>query len=177
MIVKIGHKEGFQESLDIREQAKRRYTWIKQQTTPATLTSTTPTSTTTTTTQINLEFNEDSHTILINILPLLMQQFDVKEPGILIPLIKILSSILSNSAICYSVCCDILERPGWFFVPDSGNYRLRLTLFHELVRISIPKSSVVLDQIGALEDQHLSNIFIDFFDGILSRDEKYRLVS
>lgn len=131
----------------------------------------------TTDTNINLEFDEEPQTVVSNILPLLIQQFDVKEPAILVPLVRILSTILTNSAICYSTCCDILERPGWFSFPDTINYRLRLTLFRELVRLSVPKAANTLDQINALEDNLLSSIFIDLFDGILTREEKYRFVS
>jgi hypothetical protein len=169
LFVKVGDGGGLGEmSTDIREQAKRRYTSIRQ----SVAGNRSPV-------EVNLELNEDPQVVTAHIVPLLMQQFDVKEPALLVPLVRILSTVLCNSAICFSTCSDILERPGWFSVHDtsSATYRANLALFRELVQRSTPKLSLVLTQLGALEDRFLSVIFVDLFNSILTTDQRYRFVS
>lgn len=169
-LVKIGHHEDATDTIDIQEQAKRRFIWIhnslsgndkKKQEDMV----------------VNMEMNESPKSVTAKIVPLLMQQFDVKEPALLLPLVRLLSTVLTNSAICFSTCCDILERPGWFSAPDAMTYRSKLVVFRELVRMSVPKLSLVLDEIGALDDRHLSLIFVELFSTLLTQDQRYRFVS
>jgi hypothetical protein len=164
--VKLGHREDCGEPIDVREQAKRRFTWIQQSISGKK-----------DEIAVNLEMNEDPKAVTARIIPLLMQQFDVKEPALLVPLVRILSTVLTNSAICFSTCCDILERPGWFSAPDAINYRSKLALFRELTHLSVPQLSVVLDQISALDDQFLSLLFVDLFSSLLTTEQRYRFVS
>jgi hypothetical protein len=163
--VKLGHREDHLESIDVREQAKRRFTWIKQSISGKK-----------NEIVVNLEMNEDPKAVTVQIVPLLMQQFDVKEPALLVPLVRLLSTVLTNSALCFSTCCDILERPGWFSAPDAISYRSKLALFRELTHLSVPKLSVVLNQIGALDDQFLSLFFVDLFSSLLTTEQRYRFV-
>ncbi len=151
---------------DIREQAKRRYLWIKKTISGCDEIG-----------DVNLEFNETPEKVVSQVLPLLLRQFDIKEPALFIPLLRTLASILTNTPICFSTCYDILERPGWFTAPDAQSYRIKLLVFRELVQVSVPKSSTSLEEIGALDDRHLSLLFADLFTPFLTNEQRYRFVS
>jgi hypothetical protein len=97
------------------------------------------------------------------IMLLLGSQYDLEEPGLVVPVVGMLSLFIPSPEIVFGAACDILDRQDWFVSPTAARHRMKLFSFRQLVANFLPKEAFKLESIGALEDDYLNLIFLDFF--------------
>lgn len=120
---------------------------------------------------IDLSWGEDTpENITYYVMKLIVQHFDIQDPGLLHPLVNQLSKVLTNKAICYSVLTEIIERPTRYLLPTPSSHRCKLHAFRELAKRCMIHTHHLLDKMGALEEQFLNLIFVDMFTTILPND-------
>ena len=63
---------------------------------------------------VNLEYADESaaEDISTEVLQLLIRQYHIPEPGTLEPFVRHVSRLITNVPICFSLCCDFMDRPG-----------------------------------------------------------------
>ena len=170
IIVRVTNKDDITKLPDITELSRRRYTWAIQAGMPE--------GEAKEDIVVNLNWNEDTSGALAEkVLRQLIQQYHMQEPGLIYPFLNILTRVVSNTAMAYSMMCDFLDRPGWYITPDPLNHRIKLHIFRELTKRYMIRTYTILDQIGALKDEFLNLIFIDFFTPILPIAAIYHIVS
>mmetsp|Transcript_2681 Transcript_2681/g.4027 ORF Transcript_2681/g.4027 Transcript_2681/m.4027 type:complete len:590 (-) Transcript_2681:164-1933(-) len=102
-----------------------------------------------------------------SVIRMLIRHYDIPFPLMLQPLILHLSETICNTAILFSMMCDILDRPQWFIQPSLSHHRARLAVFRSQVQRILPTTYGVLDSIGALEEKGLNIIFVDLLTTVL----------
>lgn len=99
--VKVKYKQDVMQAPDVNSSATKRYTWAMQSLNgnkdPV---------------DVNLEYSEDSDAVANEVLQLLTRQYHVPEPGTIEPFVRHISRVITNKAICFSLCCDFMDRPG-----------------------------------------------------------------
>lgn len=99
--MKVKYKQNVTNPPDVNSSAAKRYTWAIQSLNgnkdPV---------------DVNLEYSEDSEEVAVAVLQLLIRQYHVPEPGTLEPFVRHISRVITNKAICFSFCCDFMDRPG-----------------------------------------------------------------
>lgn len=127
---------------------------------------------------IDLSWGEDNpQHITYCVIKLLMQHYDIQDPGLIHPLVQILSKVLTNKAICYFVVTEIIERPTRYLVASAGSHRVKLHAFRELCKRCMINTWQILDRIGALQEKYLNLIFVDLFSTILPDEDVNSIVS
>jgi hypothetical protein len=100
-IVKVKYKQNVTHAPDVNSSAVKRYTWAMQSLNgnkdPV---------------DVNLEYCEDSVEVGSEVLQLLIRQYHIPEPGTLEPFVTHVSRVINNKALCFSLCCDFMDRPG-----------------------------------------------------------------
>lgn len=97
------------------------------------------------------------------IMLLICSQYDLEEPGLVVPVVSMLSNFIPSPEIVFSTACDILNRQDWFVSPNAARHRMRLFSFRQLVANFLPKEAVALESMGALDEPYLNLIFLDLF--------------
>ncbi|CAE7813208.1 unnamed protein product, partial [Symbiodinium microadriaticum] len=118
---------------------------------------------------IDFSWGEDkSGNIAHNVVRLLVSDpaVDMEDPGLVQPFAKHISQIVANTAICYTMCCDLLLQPQWYLNASIMNHRCKLLVFKELVKRRMARTFDILISLGAMEDSHLNLIFVDMFSTI-----------
>lgn len=160
ILVKVKYKQNVTNPPDVSASAVKRYTWAIQSLTgnddPV---------------DVNLEYSEDSDEVTAEVLQLLTRQYHVPEPGTLEPFVHHISRVICNKAICFSLCCDFMDRPGWYISPDAMSHRLKLHTFRELIKRFMVQTYTVLDGIGALTDSFLNLILVDMMTPFLMPEQ------
>lgn len=96
------------------------------------------------------------------IMLLLGSQYDLEEPGLVVPVVAMLSLFIPSPEIVFGTACDVLDRQDWFVSPTAARHRMKLFSFRQLVGNFLPKEAAILESIGALGDDYLNLIFLDF---------------
>lgn len=162
ILVKVKYKQNVTNPPDVNSTATKRYTWAIQSINgnkdPV---------------DVNLEYRDESaaEEICMEVLQLLVRQYHMPEPGTLEPFVRHVSRVITNNAICFSLCCDFLDRPGWYISPDAMSHRLKLHTFKELIKRFMIQTYTVLDGIGALADRYLNIILVDMMTPILQPEQ------
>eukprot|EP01036_Dinobryon_divergens_P038318 gene38318-50294_t len=118
-------------------------------------------------TELNEVGPDDLRPAADKILHHLMEQFPMDEPALIKPLVLLILTVVSKKDICFSICCDILEKPIWFITPSAVSHRSKLYVFRKLVHKQLPSMAKKLEPIDALHETHLNSFFIEFFSNIL----------
>lgn len=127
---------------------------------------------------IDLSWGEDHYeNITFCVMKLIVQHFDIQDPGLLHPLVQQISKVLTNKAICYTVITEIIERPSRYLTATPFSHRCKLHAFRELAKRCMIHTHHILEKIGALEEQYLNLIFVDMFTTILPNDFVNSIVS
>jgi hypothetical protein len=127
---------------------------------------------------IDLSWDEDnSQHITYCVMKLLMQHYDIQDPGLIHPLVQLLSKVLTNKAICYYVLTEIMDRPVRYLAATPCSHRTKLHAFRELARRCMVHTFLILERIGALQEKYLNLIFVDLFSTILSDEDVNSIVS
>ena len=108
--------------------------------------------------------NDQTYDIVL----MLGSQYDLEEPGLIVPVVGMLSLFIPSPEIVFGTACDILDRQEWFVSPSASRHRMKLFSFRQLVSNFLPKEAAYLESIGAFEDEYLNLIFLDFFMPLLS---------
>mmetsp|Transcript_16787 Transcript_16787/g.25232 ORF Transcript_16787/g.25232 Transcript_16787/m.25232 type:complete len:518 (+) Transcript_16787:161-1714(+) len=161
ILVKTGYHQSVDQVPDIPGLARKRWTWALQSLhgndDPV---------------DVNLEWNEmEEGEVAKEVMQMLIRQYHMPEPGLVASLVRTLSAVLSNRAILFSTCCDIMGRPGWFISPEPASHRLKLFTFRELGKRIIPQTYSQLDAIGALTDTYLNIILVDMMAPVLTPEQ------
>jgi hypothetical protein len=121
---------------------------------------------------IDLSWGEDSSPhITYCVMRLIMQHYNIPDPGLVHPLVQILSRVLTNKVICYFVMTEIMNRPRRYLAATPTSHRIKLHAFRELAKRCMVHTFQILDQMGALEERHLNLIFVDMFSTILPESD------
>ncbi len=99
-----------------------------------------------------------------------------EERHIISTLVYKIANVLSRIDICFGVITDILSNPDWYFASKYLDYRIRLYTFRDGFCKLSPKTYSILDQIGALSDEYLNNIFCVFFFNIFPGPLAYKVL-
>lgn len=100
-----------------------------------------------------------------------------KESFVLIaPLIFHLCSMLRRADFCFCIIEDILRTKDWYVDKSIKDYRAKLMSFREFVRVLMPQTYFVLNDLGALADEYLHKIFVGLFFEILSHAHAMRIM-
>ena len=129
---------------------------------------------------IDFSWDEDKcSNIAHNVVRLLVNDPDIEmeDPGLVHPFVKHISNIVTNTAICYSMCHDILMQHDWYLNSSIPNYRCKLLVFKQLIKRCMARTYAILESIGALEDSYLNKIFVDMFTSIFPPVYVNRVVS
>ena len=102
--------------------------------------------------------------------------YDIPEPGLLYPFLGALVLIIPSIDLCLQLCFDILNRKEWFISLTSEDHRLCLISFRKLLKKNFSDEYSVLDESGALHDECLNLIFVDFFQTILPFENVVRVL-
>ena len=166
ILVKTGYKQSVMQVPDISGLARKRYTWAMKSLNG-----------TDEDIDVNLEWGEvPPHQIADGVMQLLIRQYHMAEPGLLIPFVNFVSTVLTNRAICFSFCCDFMDRPGWFISPDPISHRIKLFTFRELCKRLILQTYNALDSMGALSDSYLNIILVEMLAPVLTPDQHRQVV-
>lgn len=120
---------------------------------------------------------DDSAEIVKNVFSMLCSLVDISTPELVLPLVALICRILPNKCISFSVLYDILQRPEWFIRPSLFWHRVRLNVFRQIVRSTIPKTCDSLEELQLLDEKHLNEIFVFFFTNCFPLDQSKRVVS
>lgn len=93
---------------------------------------------------------------------LIGSQYDLEEPGLVVPVVAMLSLFIPSPEVVFGTTCNILDRQDWFVLPTAARHRMKLYSFRQLVGNFLPKEAAILESIGALGDDYLNLIFLDF---------------
>ncbi len=127
---------------------------------------------------IDVSWGEDSpDNIAYTVMRLLVQHYDIPDPGLLDPLVNIVSKVITNKAMCYSLMTEVVERPVRYLLPTPLSHRCKLHAFRELAKRCMIHTHHILENIGALEEKYLNHIFVDMFSTILPDDYVNSIVS
>ena len=120
---------------------------------------------------IDLSWNEDTNiNITYSIMKLLVQLYDIQDPGLIYPLLLQISKVITNKAFCYYILSEIIEQSSRYLKASPSSHRLKLHAFRELTKRCMIHTYQLLQSIGALEEQYLNLIFVDMFTTILPND-------
>ena len=128
---------------------------------------------------IDFSWDEDkSGNIAHNVVRLLVSDpaVDMEDPGLVQPFAKHISQIVANTAICYTMCCDILGQSQWYLSASIINHRCKLLVFKQLIKRRMAKTYESLMALGGLEDSHLNMIFVEMFTSIFPQHIVNRVV-
>jgi hypothetical protein len=126
---------------------------------------------------IDLSWDEDNaQHITYCVMKLLMQHYDIQDPGLIHPLVQLLSKVLTNKVICYYVLTEIMDRPPRYLAATACSHRTKLHAFRELSRRCMVHTFLILERIGALQEKFLNYIFVDLFSTILPDEDVYSIV-
>lgn len=149
---------------DYSSQALRKYRWAIQKIDEEHL-------------PIDLSWDEDNpQQITYCVMKLLMQHYDIQDPGLIHPLVQLVSKILTNKAICYHVLTEIMDRPTRYLAATPCCHRTKLHAFRELSRRCMVNTFLILEKIGALQEKYLNLIFVDLFSSILADEDVNSIV-
>ena len=109
------------------------------------------------------------------ILILLGGQYDIIEPGLLKPVLAMLTMFLPSPEVIFSTACDILDRQDWFISHNAAKHRMKLYSFRLLVVNFLPKYAEDLLKIDAFDENFLNFIFVDFFCSLLPIPEAAKI--
>mmetsp|Transcript_16939 Transcript_16939/g.25557 ORF Transcript_16939/g.25557 Transcript_16939/m.25557 type:complete len:531 (+) Transcript_16939:174-1766(+) len=153
VLVKVTPKQSLESLPDIPLCAKKMYTWgLRLETSKDSIG------------PIYLSWNEGpAESIAYNVIRLLVQHYDMEDPGLVQPLVSYLARTITNSAICFAMCCDLMDRRDWFINPTAISHRSKLYAFKEILKRSMPQTYTTLARLGALAETFLNHIFVDFF--------------
>jgi len=99
-----------------------------------------------------------------------------EERHIMSTLVYKIAQVLSRIDICFGVITDILSNPDWYFASKYLDYRIRLYTFRDGFNKLAPKTCSMLEEIGALSDEYLNNIFCVFFFNVLPGSLAYKVL-
>ena len=138
ILVKTGYKQSVENIPDISGLARKRYTWAMKSLTGS---DEAP--------DVNLDWDEaPQQEIAEQVMQLLNRQYHMPEPGLVVPFVNFASSILTNKAICFSFCCDFMDRPvsGIFSTVIFDKLTWILSVFSSMRRGGLfPLSLSVID--------------------------------
>jgi hypothetical protein len=127
---------------------------------------------------IDLSWGEDSSPHITHcVMKLIMQHYNIPDPGLVHPLVQILSKVLTNKVICYFVMTEIMSRPQRYLAATPTSHRSKLHAFRELAKRCMINTYEILEQIGALHERYLNLIFVDMFSTILPEADVNSIVS
>lgn len=101
----------------------------------------------------------------------IVSHYPVSQPGLLEPLVEKVARTLTDTALCFYFFCGYLDKDYWYSIPSLTAHRYKLYTFRQLAKRCMKNTYAVLDKIGALDERHLSLIFIDRLDTLFP--EKY----
>lgn len=182
----IQHNQDLLTPPNIHEISKKRYLWATQRMNSAHA----PTTSTNNESENELSMIstlDDNHAVgnappldhtnrIDEILALLIQMYDLKEPGLVKTYVSILVLMIPSVEICFNTCCATLDRPDWFISPTAVNHRLKLYTFKELVKKYLPKEFIKLERIGGLNSEFLNLLFIDLFFSLMPTPDVMRIM-
>jgi hypothetical protein len=104
------------------------------------------------------------------------KQFDISQPDLLIPQVKIIARTVPNKCLCFSILFDLMTRQDWYTQPNLLQHRTKLALFIEVVASAIPKTYATLQAIGGLAEIFLNDIFVYMFSTLFPKDRVQQIV-
>jgi hypothetical protein len=108
---------------------------------------------------------------------LVIRQYDMANPTMLVPLVTILLKEFGDVTHTFSTMCDVCDRGDWYFAMEPSLYRVRLRTFQLLLNRRDPDVYLKLMRIGALEHKYLNIFFVSLFKEVLQEEHMSRLVS
>lgn len=105
------------------------------------------------------------------------KQFDISQPDLLIPQVKIIARTVPNKCLCFSILYDLMTRMEWYTQPNLLQHRTKLVLFTEVVASAVPKTFATLHSIGGLAEIFLNEIFVYLFSTFFPKDKVQQIVS
>ena len=168
VLVRVASKQSLETFPDIATYAKKKYTWGLCLGASITKDPIGP---------IFLSWDEaPAESVAYNTIRLLVQCYDMEDPGLIQPLVMCLARTITNSAICFTICCDLIDRRDWFINPSSISHRLKLCAFKEILKRRIPQTYSTLTALGALAEQYLNLIYVDLFTTLIPTQYADRIV-
>lgn len=119
----------------------------------------------------------DFNSKIAYITQLVIRQYDMANPTMLVPLVTILLREFGDVTRTFSTMCDVCDRGEWYFAMEPSLYRVRLRTFQMLLNRRNPDVCIKLMRIGALEHKYLNIFFVSLFKEVLKEEHMCRLVS
>jgi hypothetical protein len=155
ILVTLSREQTLERIPDTRSCSKRKYMMAIEHSKEATI-------------PIDLSWDEDiPENIAFHVMKLLVEHYVMEDPGLVYPLVKFISQVITNTAICYMFFSHIMDRPHWYIQLTPTAHRCHLGVFRELAQRGMTKTYGILQSIGAFEEKYLNMIFVDFFTEIL----------
>lgn len=114
--------------------------------------------------------------VVVDVMEAICAHYPVNLPGLLEPLVKLVAPVLNNSAVCFYFFCSYMDKSYWYSIPNITAHRYKLNTFRTLCQRCMKNTYASLVDIGALEEPHLSMIFVTYFTKLLPIKFVYRVL-
>jgi hypothetical protein len=115
-------------------------------------------------TLLKLKFHDDP--MVFDVSQALMEKDIVDDPTLTRDLESIISSVIHKKDVVYLVFSHLLSNSSKFVGRDVETLGRRVHAYRVLLSHYMPKTSLILSSIGALQDQYLNMIFVEYFKPI-----------